>query len=885
MLARQQAADPHARQPSYLRKAMLRQARELLLWYWALSVPRGDRLVRAIYMQIVAGMLLTLIGLPLGLLGYVPLLAGVIVSLSGLVFIGLSYLISLVYHSEYPGRFNPRLEEYVARRVSRLHKDHFIPQFRVHGYSHTATISDLNRQVRQALRIELRRLELSDEAMAMPVCGVLVLGPKHSNKTGALWDAMAQELKGWTFVQWPHHMDHPANLARSVGHRVVLWVDDLQDYAHPGEAASLVQFVQQVRAQGRSLMLLTSCRDGQGRQEAERYFRPLMQQLRVVFATTTLPLVPQLQALEEAYRRLSGSQKSILDAMSWLKSVGVLTFPEDVLRVLSPFFPYPEAIPNGESRGEDWKVVVRALSQHDAKFARVDQRADAKERLSGESYNFVVWVLYNLLNRFPRSDTVIVPINVHYLDLERLRSDRARTIATALEQKPEAVIQTLAVHAVAAETLILLGDAYLSRLGEDLDNANELAIKCYKAAFVALQQFPTVTSPARFPGAWAAALVGKGHAELREGRAQDAEDDFRQITDHSPAAPSAHSAAMIPTTLLGRAWRGRGDALHAQAARATGAAATTYLREAAVCYASAAQTLAADDPARDPLWGETKLDYANTLYALVEASPTQSVQRLADATVQLSADTARQLDGGTSRSGADPFDDIAAARSAYQEAQLAYSRAAAPAVWAEIERRLGTLCLMSAQHLLRADVKGAQPALDGLDGSDVIPLANQRRAIELAKQARNHFVAAREVFTPSYLPMSWSSTQLSLAHALLILARFTVPEAGSQAWDSYALCLETTKAVATQVSTLTQAPLDWVDLQLLRAEAEIGRAPLDEGGPAPHFGEAKAILNKTNIVLTDFERMTGNLRSDRMKSQEAKLKSLTRTLEQVAKDA
>ena len=182
--------------------------------------------------------------------------------------------------------------------------------------------------------------------------------------------------------------------------------------------------------------------------------------------------------------------------------------------------------------------------------------------------------------------------------------------------------------------------------------------------------------------------------------------------------------------------------------------------------------------------------------------------------------------------------------------------------------------------MLPALTQSPQPVTEDPDVV-VNPPVELATALEVAKRARNYFAAARSVFTPAYLPMSWSRTQLGLARALLIIA----PAAKAQAWNLYALCLETTKAATTMVSTLAQAPLDWVDLQLLRAEAEIGRAPLDEGGPAPHFGEAKAILNKTNIVLTDFERMTGNLRSDRMKSQEAKLKSLTRTLEQVAKDA
>ena len=154
--------------------------------------------------------------------------------------------------------------------------------------------------------------------------------------------------------------------------------------------------------------------------------------------------------------------------------------------------------------------------------------------------------------------------------------------------------------------------------------------------------------------------------------------------------------------------------------------------------------------------------------------------------------------------------------------------------------------------------------------------ADLTKALEAAKKARNYYVTAQTVFTPAYLPVSWSRTQLGLARALLTIA----PAARAQAWDLYAQCLETTRAAATLVSTLAQAPLDWVDLRLLGAEAEIGRAPLDEGGTRPHYVEAASILNEIDWALTALERVPGNTPSERMKSQMNTVKTLrTRLLD------
>lgn len=845
--------------------AMRKRPRELVLWYWAFSLLPRARALRVAYLQPVAAIILMIAGVVLAWLALMPLNIGLFVSFTGLFLLGASYKISRVYHSEYPGRFNQRLEEYVARRVSRLANDQFIPQYAIRGYEDKDKIVALNGRVRQAIRVELRRLEQGERNVPTPVAGVLVIGPRQSHKTGALWHAMAHELKGWTFVQWPHHMDHPANLARTLGHRVALWVDDLNAFANPGEAAALTGFIQQVRAQGRHIMLLASCRDGPDLEQAARYFGPLMRQQQWVAAKEKLAPVRQLRELDQAYNALLPSRKSVLEAMQWLKSARVLTFPYQVLQVLNPLFPQDGDNQDGQPA---WDEIVNDLSQPNARFVRSEQRADAKTRLSEEPVTTVDWLRYNLFNRLPRRDKVIVPINVFYTDQGDARSADARDRTSALEKNPEAVIEALAAHPVAAETLILLGDAYLSHLRADRANAGELAITCYRAALRQLDDGAPAPAPA-FPGAWAAALVGKGIAELREGRAPVAADDFTRVA--TCAAPG------IPGMLLARAWHGRGDALHAMSMPAADEeAAAARLREAAECYEHAARALPANDPTSgetsDPLWGETKLDRANVLYELAEAAAGLHLRRLADTPATFRVDASHR--------DTSPLVEIDAARAAYSEAQAAYSQAVAPAVWAEIQRRYGDLCLMEARCFLPAGALPLAPTDEGAvaAANPLADQARQARALALAKTARNYYLAARSVFSPSYLPVSWSRTQASLADALLMMARIVASVEREQAWDMYARCLEVTKAAVARVYTLAQAPLDWVDMQLLRAAAEIGRAPLDEGGAPPHYREATSILTKTANMLSAFQRVPGNSLTERMQGQEGQIEALRRSL-------
>src|SRR6185312_5968556 len=121
------------------------------------------------------------------------------------------------------------------------------------------------------------------------------------------------------------------------------------------------------------------------------------------------------------------------------------------------------------------------------------------------------------------------------------------------------------------------------------------ASKCYEGA---LQQLDNDKSPEQFPGAWAAAYVGKGTAKLRIGRFAEADADFRRVTERLSPKDTFRP---IPPLLVARAWHGRGDVI---AAQIPGDEATNKLNDAATYYERAAAAL----PPNDTLSVETRLD-------------------------------------------------------------------------------------------------------------------------------------------------------------------------------------------------------------------------------------------------------------------------------------
>jgi hypothetical protein len=876
-----QASRPLRENPRSIRQAKSNRQPRFLLWYWALSYPRDARKLRVAFVQPVLGVLGMLAGVIIGVQGFISgsgaiEVGGLGVLLLGAIMVLASYLISVAYFKEYPGGFSPQLEEYVARRVSRLSREEFIPRYKPNNRVDARKSQLMNRQVRVALNAEVLRASQPDRMDSASVCGVFVVGPKHSNKTGALWDAMMQHLSGWTFVRWPHHMDYPANLALHLGHRIVLWLDDLHDFANLGEAAALDQFIQQLRISGRRFVVLSSCRAGQDLDEAKRYFRPLINELKQVRVTDSLASTAQRRELQPTFNALSASRQSVLETIDWLESLNVHTFPWEVLSVLSNGFLGP-----GVDR-ESAEATLQGLAGHRDRFVRVNRRADPQATLSSERYNVGDWFRYTFVPRkysyASKGGTVddihyvIEPINVNYLDLVNSRAVRTKQ---TLERQPAHMIQQLEDSPFAAETLILLGNAYLNHLGTNIDNAGELAVSCYDGALNKLEQGNYSN---HFPGAWAAAHIGKGIAELRAHKLTEATADFGAVTKRNKLSaddePTADEVAAIgklpeankptPRLLAAYAWHGKGDAIAAEipssmSLRISGGELAPELKNAAVYFKRAANRF----PSPDPLYAETRLDRANVLYVIAWVAAGRFTRSLADIPVQ------------------PPIAEIDATREAYLDVQDSYSESAAPAVWAEIQRRLGQLCLMRTGWLLPAHVQ-LPNHFSAAGIADLKLFADETSALEMAKRARAYFSAACNVFAPSYMPTSWFNAQVGLVRAQLIVARLTAQADPEKAKDIYDLCLTITMNCVTQIATPAHSALDWADIQLFRAQIEMGKASLEPGVSQALYKDAGDIVANVDRLLHFYEQLHNDAASPRTAAEKADVAALRVVINQAA---
>jgi hypothetical protein len=725
----------------------------ILSWYWGTSI-MGLPVLRILHFALCLGSIAAVA--VFWAVGGVETQVAALLVVAGLLFTyATARGITQVYYSQYPGRYDLRLGEYVARRVSRLRRADFIP--RSESYGEAAGVQALLQEVRAYLRLELQQTRREAGASAMAAHGILVTGPKHSAKKSVLWDAMKSNLPGWTFVSWPHHMDHPADLAQRLGYRIVIWVEHLSDYASPGESAALTEFIQRTLQSGKHVIVLTSCREGRRRQVAQRYFAPLMGQLRHIKTSETFtPLAPTDTSPvsspgQPATDRAIQNQFAVLKALRWLKDAGALTFPSPVVRLFAQFFgfdPAPES---------DWDETIVALSHPDHELVRTAERADARARLDSAPRSFFERHIFRLLRKRVPTVNVLVPMNVFNL---ALLDGGFQQASKSLERNANFVIDQLkGMGQIAIETLILLGDSYLSSQHGDERASSARAADCYSAALELLNEDDRRTS---FHTAWAATLLGQGNAALHQAQLRQGKDRSEYLAKadrvfHALLA-SANTFAELPA-LTAQAYHGLGDVEYAYAITDS-AHVEEHLQNAATQYREALTRLSL----RDLFWNETQLDLANALQAIVAGDTSSSMAK------------------------ATHVQSIKDAREAYRKALFVYSRETSPAVWAEIQRCLADM------HLLEANEESQGASSDMLNAVGHI---------------QGHYFAALTVFSPSYLPVNWARVQLGLAKVFVLQARTEQVSRADAAEISFDRASEAL-AAADDVLSLLDMPLGWV---------------------------------------------------------------------------
>jgi hypothetical protein len=322
--------------------------------------------------------------------------------------------------------------------------------------------------------------------------------------------------------------------------------------------------------------------------------------------------------------------------------------------------------------------------------------------------------------------------------------------------------------------------------------------------------------------------------------------------------------------LIAHAWHGRGDAIAANipsematltSSQSSGAGIADTLEDAATYFANAASNF----PSGDPLQNEARLDRANVLYVIARTA-TKRFRELLSQTAF--ADTP----------SLPPIGAINDARTACLEVQGSYGKETAPAVWAELRRRLGDLCLIQLEWLVPDSMRPHTKYSDATM-SMLASQVNELIALDTAKDARDYFAAACDIFAPSYMLMNWLHVQVGLIRADLIIARLSASKDFDMAMKLYRFCITTIDDAINQIAKLGYSPLDWVDLRLLQAQSEIGIGLLSKSDADTEFPKARGTLEDVKTFLDRFLPLRTGIASSRTAAQLAMVDALSAEIE------
>lgn len=273
------------------------------------------------------------------------ILAGIVVSISLAIYAA---------HRHRLATWRRILAPYALARVSRLDPHRYIPRYVASVYlwrrdATTEVVAD--EMARAQLRAAAKRRHTTT---GIPL-GICVYGRPTQGKTRLVWEAMRDVLPGWTFVRWRHTL-RPLDLRALRSRRIVLWLDDLHEFANQNEAVILSDLPRRCAEAGIRLVVVASCRDGEDETRACRYLESLLERLtpirltnitgdeadqlvaaltkegvsvsRAAFNHTPGSLLLDLQEYRtERYPRLPDEARCVLRAMKLLRSARIFTYP------------------------------------------------------------------------------------------------------------------------------------------------------------------------------------------------------------------------------------------------------------------------------------------------------------------------------------------------------------------------------------------------------------------------------------------------------------------------------------------------------------------------------------------------------------------------------
>jgi len=267
--------------------------------------------------------------------------------------------------------------EYTLQRINQLEPTNF----KLFRYIYSAYIQ---RGADATARNILNELSKSTSNTSHSL-GICIFGRPAQGKTRLAWEVMRAELPIWTLVRWSHEPIHPLNFATLHNREVILWVDDIHEYANPNEGVVLNDLPRRFAEAGIRLIIVATCRDGEDQLQATKHLGTLLEQLIPVmiedistneaadlaklltqeglnvsndeFDGTPGSLIFGIQRMTSRYLNLTDSAQIVLKAMKLLHSARIYSYTERIVKNVS------HDVFGLESR--EWRKSYESLDRND----------------------------------------------------------------------------------------------------------------------------------------------------------------------------------------------------------------------------------------------------------------------------------------------------------------------------------------------------------------------------------------------------------------------------------------------------------------------------------------------------------------------------------------
>lgn len=674
---------------------------------------------------------------------------------------------------------------YVPRRVASLAGSaaQFIPHYLEPFYLYRVA----DAEAREALRAAAARAFEGDESF-----GICVLGPAMMGKTRLAWEAMQAELADWMLVCLPYEGLLPVDLAALRGERVVLWLDDLAKYAHLGLAPALNDLPRRLREIDAQVVIVATCRDGEGARRAAAHLRPLLEHLlpirpaeigenEIAWHAAALKyqgvklqqdqfdgtpgsvVLATLRMAHERYPALPKSAQRVLRALKLLRSAGIYTYPESRVRATAvDVFGLPP---------HEWRRARKALLR--AGFIRLEPLPAGRRHLLAPAADVY------LDEAVPASTLPGMDISDGWRELEksltqRRDADALNALGLAFLERPFGSASVNKQHAEACFRAALGVYRRRSAHAAWAITQHHLALTHWHQAQAAqaqergvlLAQAVAAYRLALRVGQWEGipmhcALMQQHLGVALKQQATLAEGTERGVLLAQAAEALRDAQALYSRSLIqdagARAQEDLGVTLSEQAHLAEGAERAALLARGVAAYRAALEIYAQEAP---------RINWARTQNNLGIALMQQA-----------------ELAEGAARSAL-----LNDARAAHAAALEVYTPAGNPQEWASTQCNLGNVLRHQAELaegnergalleeavaayrlalklLTRADTPEAWAMAQNNLGnalSDQAELEPGSGRMNLLSQAAAAHQAALSVYTRAYMPVEWAGTQLNL---------------------------------------------------------------------------------------------------------------------------